>query len=192
MGYVGPLNDADLKRQGKLGYRPGEVVGKVGVEAGVETLLSGRNGWADVEVDARGEIVRTIATQPPVPGDSVYLSLDASLQRATAQSLAAGLVRDGKTAGASVVIDPRTGEVLALVSLPGYDTNLFTHGISQGDYSKLINNPYRPLLNRAIAGQDAPGSTFKMVTATAGLQEGKVNGATMLSCAPYLTVKGWI
>src|ERR1700674_5393506 len=192
LGYVGPLNDADLKRLGKLGYQPGEVVGKVGVEAGLETLLRGRNGWADVEVDARGEVVRTIAAQQPVPGDSVYLSLDASLQRATAQSLAAGLVRDSKTAGASVVIDPRTGEVLALVSLPGYDTNLFTHGISQVAYSSLINNPDRPLLNRAIAGQYAPGSTFKMVTATAGLQEGKITAATLLSCPPYLNVNGWI
>jgi penicillin-binding protein 2 len=192
VGYVGPLNDADLKRLGRLGYQPGEVVGKVGVEAGLETLLRGRNGWADVEVDARGEVVRTLGSQPPVAGDSVYLSLDASLQRATAQSLAAGLVRDGKTAGASVVIDPRTGEVLALVSLPGYDTNLFTHGISQADYSKLIDNPDRPLLNRAIAGQYAPGSTFKMVTATAGLQEGKITAATMLACPPYLNVNGWI
>ncbi len=122
----------------------------------------------------------------------MYLSLDASLQRATAQSLAAGLVRDGKTAGASVVVDPRTGEVLALVSLPGYDTNLFTHGISQAAYSRLIDNPDRPLLNRAIAGQYAPGSTFKMVTATAGLQEGKITAATLLSCPPYLNVNGWI
>jgi penicillin-binding protein 2 len=192
VGYVGPLNDADVKRLGRLGYQPGEVVGKVGVEAGLETLLRGKNGWADVEVDARGQVVRTLGSQPPVPGDSVYLSLDASLQRAAAQSLAAGLVRDGKTAGASVVIDPRTGEVLAMVSLPGYDTNLFTHGISQADYSRLIDNPDRPLLNRAIAGQYAPGSTFKMVTATAGLQEGKITAATMLSCPPYLNVNGWI
>ncbi len=192
VGYVGPLNEAELKRLARLGYQPGEVVGKVGVEAGLETLLRGRNGWADVEVDARGQVVRTLDSQPPVPGDSVYLSLDASLQRATAQSLAAGLVRDGKTAGASVVIDPRTGEVLALVSLPGYDTNLFTHGISQADYSKLIDNPDRPLMNRAIAGQYAPGSTFKMVTATAGLQEGKITAATLLSCPPYLNVNGWI
>jgi penicillin-binding protein 2 len=192
VGYVGPLNEADLKRLGRLGYQPGEVVGKVGVEAGLETLLRGRNGWADVEVDARGQVVRTLDSQPPVPGDSVYLSRDASLQRATAQSLAAGLVRDGKTAGASVVIDPRTGEVLALVSLPGYDTNLFTHGISQADYSKLIDNPDRPLMNRAIAGQYAPGSTFKMVTATAGLQEGKITAATLLACPPYLNVNGWI
>jgi penicillin-binding protein 2 len=192
LGYVGPLNETDLKRLAPLGYRPGEVVGKVGVEAGLETLLRGKNGWADVEVDARGAIVRTIATEPPVPGDSVYLTLDASLQRATAQSLAAGLVRDGKTAGASVVVDPRTGEVLALVSLPGYDTNLFTHGISQADYTRLLGNPDRPLLNRAIAGQYAPGSTFKMVTAIAALQEGKITAATMLSCPPYLNVNGWI
>jgi penicillin-binding protein 2 len=192
VGYVGPLNETDLKRLGRLGYQPGEVVGKVGVEAGLETMLRGRNGWADVEVDARGRVVRILDRQSPVPGDSVYLSLDASLQRAAAQSLAAGLVRDGKTAGASVVIDPRTGEVLALVSLPGYDTNLFTHGIRQADYNKLIDNPDRPLLNRAIAGQYAPGSTFKMVTATAGLREGKITASTLLSCPPYLNVNGWI
>lgn len=99
VGYVGPLNETDLKRLGRLGYQPGEVVGKVGVEAGLETLLRGTNGWADVEVDARGQVVRTLDSQAPVPGDSVYLSLDASLQRATAQSLAAGLVRDGKRPG---------------------------------------------------------------------------------------------
>ena len=192
VGYVGPLNDADLQKLRRLGYQPGEVVGKVGVEAGLDRLLRGRNGWADVEVDAWGRQVRTLDTRPPVPGDSVYLSLDASLQRATAQSLAAGLARDGKTAGASVVVDPRTGEVLALVSLPGYDTNLFTHGISQADYDRLIQNPDRPLLNRAIAGQYAPGSTFKMVTATAGLQEGKITPSTLLSCPSYINVNGWI
>jgi penicillin-binding protein 2 len=192
LGYVGPLNDAELKRLGPLGYQPGEVVGKVGVEAGLETLLRGKDGWADVEVDARGQVVRTLKSQAPIAGASVYLSLDAPLQRATAQALAEGLVRDHKTAGASVVIDPRTGEVLALVSLPGYDTNLFTHGISQAAYSRLINDPDRPLLNRAIAGQYAPGSTFKMVTATAALQEGKITANTLLSCPSYVNVNGWI
>ena len=192
VGYVGPLNEADLKRLRPLGYQPGEVVGKVGIEAGLETVLRGQNGWADVEVDARGQIVRTVGVQQPVPGHSVYLTLDADLQRATAQTLAAGLVRDHRTAGALVVLDPRTGEVLALVSLPGYDTNLFTHGISQTDYSGLLNNPDRPLLNRAIAGQYAPGSTFKMVTATAGLQEGKITASTLLSCPSYINVNGWI
>ena len=192
VGYVGPLNEADLKRLRPLGYQPGEVVGKVGIEAGLETVLRGQNGWADVEVDARGQIVRTVGQQPPVPGHSVYLSLDSDLQRATAQALAAGLVRDRKTAGASVVVDPRTGEVLALVSLPGYDTNLFTHGISKADFSRLLNDSDRPLLNRAIAGQYAPGSTFKMVTATAGLQEGKINANTLLGCPSYINLNGWI
>jgi penicillin-binding protein 2 len=192
VGYVGPLNEADLKRLRPLGYRPGEVVGKVGIEAGLETFLRGQNGWADVEMDARGQIVRTVGMQAPVPGHSVYLSLDADLQRATANTLFAGLVRDRKTAGASVVVDPRTGEVLSLVSIPGYDTNLFTHGISKADYSRLLNDSDRPLMNRAIAGQYAPGSTFKMVTATAGLQEGKINANTLLGCPPYINLNGWI
>jgi penicillin-binding protein 2 len=192
LGYVGPLNDADVQRLGPLGYQPDEVVGKVGAEAGFEAQLRGADGWADVEVDARGQVVRTLATKSSVPGHAVYLSLDAALQRATAQSLAAGLERDGKTAGASVVIDPRTGEVLAMVSLPGYDTNLFTRGISQADYAKLLADPNRPLLNRAIAGQYAPGSTFKMVTATAGLQEGKITPETLLGCPSYIDVGGWI
>ena len=192
VGYVGPLNEADLKRLRPLGYQPGEMLGKVGIEAGLETMLRGQDGWADIEVDARGQVVRTVAMQSPVPGHSVYLSLDADLQRATAQTLAAGLVRDHKTAGASVVLDPRTGEVLALVSLPGYDTNLFTHGMSKADFGRLLNDPDRPLLNRAIAGQYAPGSTFKMVTATAGLQEGKINANTLLGCPSYVNVNGWI
>jgi penicillin-binding protein 2 len=192
VGYVGPLNEADLKRLRPLGYQPGELVGKVGIEAGLESVLRGQNGWEDVEMDARGQIVRTVALQAPVPGHSVYLTLDADLQRATMQKLAEGLVRDHKTAGASVVVDPRTGEVLSLVSLPGYDTNLFTHGISTADFSRLLNDSDRPLLNRAIAGQYAPGSTFKMVTATAGLQEGKINANTLLECPPYINLNGWI
>jgi penicillin-binding protein 2 len=91
-----------------------------------------------------------------------------------------------------VVLDPRTGEVLAMVSIPGYDTNLFTHGISQADYTRLTTDPNHPLLNRAIAGQYAPGSTFKMVTATAGLQEGKITPDTLLACPSYLTYGGWV
>ena len=192
IGYVGPIDPSQVERLKRLGYQPDELVGKVGVEAGLESTLRGKDGWADVEVDARGQVKKVLATQPPIPGSFVYLTLDASLQRATAAALAAGLARDGKTAGASVVVDPRTGEVLAMVSLPGYDTNLFTHGISRADFNRLLNDTDRPLLNRAIAGQYAPGSTFKMVTATAGLQEGKITAQTLLSCPPYINVNGWI
>jgi penicillin-binding protein 2 len=192
VGYVGPIAASELKSLEAQGYQPDELVGKVGIEAGLESILRGTDGWVDEEVDARGTTEKVLAMREPVPGDAVYLTIDASLQRATAASLAAGLARDGKTAGASVVMDPRSGEVLAMVSLPGYDTNLFTHGISQADYSRLLNDPNRPLLNRAIAGQYAPGSTFKMVTATAGLQEGKITAQTLLSCPPYINVNGWI
>lgn len=192
VGYVGPIAAPELKRLEVEGYQPDEMVGKVGVEAGLETFLRGTDGWADEEVDARGHVEKVLAMQAPTPGDAVYLTLDASLQAATAASLAAGLARDGKTAGASVVLDPRTGEVLAMVSLPGYDTNLFTHGISQADYARLLDDPNKPLLNRAISGQYAPGSTFKMVTATAGLQEGKITAQTLLNCPPYVNVNGWI
>jgi len=192
VGYVGPIDSTELKMLRKLGYQPDEVVGKVGVEAGLERQLRGVDGWADVVVDARGRAVRTVATHSPAAGDSVYLTIDLQLQLATASAVEAGLVRDHKKAGASVVVDPRTGEVLALVSIPGYDTNLFTHGISRAGYDGLINDPQRPLLNRAIAGQYAPGSTFKMVTAVAGLQEGKITPATLLNCPSYLTYGGWV
>lgn len=192
LGYVGPIAPGELKLRRVEGYQPDEMVGKVGVEAGLEKYLRGADGWADEQVDARGQVERVLAMEPPVPGDAVYLSLDAPLQRAVVSSLAAGLVRDGKRAGASVVMDPTSGEVLAMVSLPGYDTNLFTHGISQADYSRLLDDPYKPLLNRAIAGQYAPGSTFKMVTATAALQEGKITAQTLLSCPPYINLNGWI
>jgi penicillin-binding protein 2 len=192
LGYVGPIDQGQIKQLRLRGYQPDELIGKVGVEAGLESRLRGVDGWADVVVDARGQVVRTLATQAPVAGDSVYLSIDLQLELATAAALAAGLQRDHKTAGASVLVDPRTGEVLAMVSIPGYDTNLFTHGISQADYAKLTSDPNLPLLNRAIAGQYAPGSTFKMVTATAGLQEGKITPQTLLACPSYLAYGGWV
>ena len=192
LGYVAPIAPAEMGRLRAQGYQPDELTGKVGVEAGLESLLRGRDGWEDVEVDAQGRVRKVLDLEAPAPGDAVYLTLDASLQEAAAAALAAGLTRDHKTAGASVVLDPNTGEVLAMVSLPGYDTNLFTHGITQADYQGLLDDPNRPLLNRAIAGQYAPGSTFKMVTATAGLQEGKITPQTLLSCPPYVNVNGWI
>jgi penicillin-binding protein 2 len=192
LGYVGPIDSTEARRLKAGGYQPDELVGKVGLEAGLEPTLRGVDGWEDVEVDARGQVVRTLAVKPPVPGRSVYVSIDLKLELSTAASLAAGLQRYGHTAGASVVIDPHSGEVLAMVSIPGYDTNLFTHGISTADYTKLTSDPDRPLLNRAIAGQYAPGSTFKMVTATAGLQEGKITPDTLLNCPSYLTYGGWV
>ncbi len=192
IGYVGQIDEVEIRTLKNRGYQPDELVGKVGIEAGLESRLRGVDGWADVVVDARGQVIRTLAMQAPTPGDSVYLTIDLNLELKTASALAAGLQRDHKTAGASVVMDPRTGEVLAMVSIPGYDTNLFTHGISTANYTRLTTDPNRPLLNRAIAGQYAPGSTFKMVTATAGLQEGQIRPNTLLACPSYLSYGGWV
>jgi penicillin-binding protein 2 len=191
IGYVGPIAPSQVKRLARSGYQPDELIGQVGVEAGMESRLRGVDGWADVVVDARGQVVGTLDAKAPVAGDSVYLSIDLQLDVATSNALVAGLKRDHKKAGAAVVLDPRTGEVLAMVSVPGYDPNLFTHGISQADYTRLLDDPTLPLLNRAIAGQYAPGSTFKMVTAAAGLQEGKITPQSLLNCPSYLTFGGW-
>src|SRR5207302_7810826 len=98
--------------------------------------LRGHDGWQDVETDANGQVVRVLREQPALPGRSIYLSIDAGLQRAAHDALAEGLQKANSKAGASVVTDPRTGEILAMVSVPGYDDNLFARGISQTDYQK--------------------------------------------------------
>ena len=126
-----------------------------------------------------------------MPGRSVYLSTDSGLQKAVHDALADGLQKANSKAGASVVTDPRTGEILAMVSIPGYDDNLFARGISQSDYQKLLADPGKPLYDRALAGEYPPGSTFKMITGSAGLQEGKITADTQLGCPANLTFGAW-
>lgn len=192
LGYVGRIDSREYERLEPLGYQQDESVGKVGVEAGMETVLRGTDGWADVETDPRGVVVHTLRVQDPIPGKSVYLTIDAQLQRGVAKVLADSLKKYEKSAGAAVVMDPNNGEVLAMVSLPGYDTNLFAGGISLSAYKGLTYDPNRPLLNRAVSGQYPPGSTFKMVTAVAGLQDGKITAQTMLNCPAYISYGGWV
>jgi penicillin-binding protein 2 len=191
LGYVGPIDAEEYKTLKPKGYLPDELVGKAGLEAGLEDLLRGSDGWQDVETDANGQVVRVLREQAAVPGRSVYLAIDAGLQKSVHDALVEGLKKANSKAGASVVTDPRTGEILALVSVPGYDDNLFARGISQADYSKLLNDPSKPLYDRAIAGEYPPGSTFKMITGTAGLQEGKINAGTQLSCPANLKFGAW-
>jgi penicillin-binding protein 2 len=191
LGYVGPIDTDEYKTLKSKGYLPDEVVGKAGLEAGLEDVLRGQDGWQDVLTDANGQVVKVLREQPAVPGRSVYLSIDAGLQKSVHDTLVAGLQKANSAAGASVVADPRTGEVMAMVSVPGYDDNLFARGISQADYSKLLNDPTKPLYDRAIAGEYAPGSTFKMITGSAGLQEGKITASTLLNCPANLRFGAW-
>jgi penicillin-binding protein 2 len=192
LGYTGPLDPREAAALKPQGYQPTEWLGRAGIEAGAEAQLRGQDGWADVETDARGVETRTLRSAPAASGNNVYLSIDAGFQRAVTGFLAEGVAKAKSRAGAAIVVDPRTGEVLAESSQPGYDSNLFSRGISEPDYRRLVDDPARPLFDRALAGTYPPGSTFKMVTAAAGLQEGKIQAGSQLACPNSLQYGGWV
>ncbi len=154
VGYVGRINTEELAKLDPANYRGSNYIGKTGIEKYYENQLHGKIGFEEVETDANGKVIRSLKKIPPVPGKNLYLTIDSKLQRVAQEAL-------GAESGAIVAIEPSTGNVLALVTNPSYDPNLFVAGISQKDYSTLLNSPERPLYNRAIRGQFAPGSTIK-------------------------------
>ncbi len=176
LGYTGLVGPGDLTAQNQDLYNTVDFIGKTGVEASYEKYLHGQNGENIIEVDATGKFLSALGQQNPVAGDKLVLNIDKGLQDRLYQDLAS--VKSPRAA--AVALDPRTGAVLALVSLPGFDDNLFAAGISSQDYQKLLNDPNLPLFNRAIAGQYPPGSTSKLMTATAGLQEGVITPDTVI------------
>ena len=175
LGYVGPQSPEEWEVLREEGYAFNESVGKVGVEARYEARLRGTPGRAVVEIDAFGELVATLERREPVAGRGLRLSIDAGLQRGVHQLLAETM-GEAQTA-AAVVMSPETGEVYALVSVPTYDNNIFSLADPGDDYRRLLDDPRRPLLHRALSPA-APGSTFKLVTAAAALQEGTITPAT--------------
>lgn len=164
-GYVGRIDEAELKSIDASNYSATTHIGKTGVEKTYEQALHGQVGYQQVEVDAYGRVIRVLERTPPVPGKDIYLTLDMGLQQVAYQAL-------GEFRGAVVAIDPNSGDVLALVSTPGFDPNLFVNGIEPRDYAKLSNRVDRPLFNRALQGQYPPGSTIKPFLALAGLASG--------------------
>ncbi|MEJ2345211.1 MAG: penicillin-binding protein 2 [Gammaproteobacteria bacterium] len=178
VGYVGRISEQDLQHLDATNYRGTSHVGKIGIEKYYEDILHGKVGYQQVETNAQGRIMRTLQKQPPVPGRNVYLSIDLRLQEAAEKAL-------GDYNGSIVAINPKTGEVLALVSKPGYDPNLFVNGISRKDYRALRNNPSQPLYNRALLGQYPPGSTIKPFIGLAGLHYGTTNGTQTIFCPGY-------
>ena len=165
VGYVGRIDPADLGELDAKRYAGTTHIGKTGIERYYESQLHGEVGHERVETNAEGRVLRVLERSPPRAGDNVYLSIDAGLQRATADAMAG-------VAGAAIAIDPGTGEILAFVSTPSYDANLFVNGISRTDYQTLLNAPGRPLFNRALQGGYEPGSTLKPFMALAGLELG--------------------
>lgn len=173
LGYVGEVSAKDLRNRDQ--YRPGDRSGKTGAEQTWESSLRGSSGAQQIEVDARGRRLRVLSEAGGQQGESLYLTIDKRLQAFAEQLL-------DKQEGSIIAIRPKTGEVLAMASAPGYDPNKFARGIGNTDWRALLENELRPLNNRALQGQYPPGSTFKIVTAAAALEENVIAPETKIFC----------
>lgn len=163
LGYVGRINDREIKTIDPENYRGTDFIGKIGLEKYYEETLLGKVGTEQVETDARGRVMRVLGKKDPVSGSNLTIHIDSQLQRVALDALK-------NERGALVAIDVKTGGILSMVSTPSYDPNLFTSGISQKQYDGLLNSPDRPLFNRALRGQYPPGSTVKPLFGLIGLQ----------------------
>lgn len=181
LGRVGEVTERQLQNREFLGLDPGDLVGQAGLELRYNRDLMGRDGQRRVIVNSRGVEVAEAGRDRPLEGPSLTLSLDADLQRTMDEAL------QGRS-GSAVALDPRTGEVLAMTSLPSYDPNEFSTGIDAASWGRLASDPRTPLMNRVIQGQYAPGSVFKIVMAAAALEEGVITPSTTFYCPGYLTL----
>lgn len=175
LGYLGEISQKEMDSGKFPGALGGDYIGKNGIEKRFELQLRGVRGGRQVEVDARGRLVRVLRTVEEKPGNNMYLTIDQKLQMAT-EALFVGSV------GAAVAMDPATGNILALVSSPSFDQNNFVAGLSHATWNALINNPERPMENKAIQGTYPPASTYKILTAMAGLEEGVIDEHTNFVC----------
>jgi len=187
VGYIGRINDRDIVRIEEWGesanYKGSDYIGKVGIELSYERELHGTTGVEEVEVDSGGRAVRTLSRVAPVSGNDLTLTLDIKLQEVAEAAF-------GTRRGALVALDPASGEVLAMVSKPGYDPNLFVDGIDSANWELLNESPDKPLLNRPLRGAYPPGSTIKPFLALAALTSGKRTPAQAISDPGYFQLPG--
>ncbi len=183
LGYVGRIDERDLQRIDQSDYSGTSHIGKVGIEKTYEELLHGDVGYRQVETNVEGRILRTLVRTPPTPGHSLFLTLDTELQRVAEEAL-------GDQSGAVIAMDPNNGEILAFVSRPGFDPNLFVNGINTATYKTLRENKARPLFNRALRGQYPPGSTLKPFVALGGLEQGITSAHSHTYCPGYYQLPG--
>ena len=187
IGYIGRINDADVKRLDAQGnttnYKGTDHIGKLGIEGAYEKELHGLTGSEQVEIDAGGRAIRSLARNEPISGNNLVVTLDLKLQK-----IAEDAFQDYR--GALIAIDPKTGDVLALVSKPGFDPNLFVDGIDPMNWDALNNSPDKPLNNRALRGQYPPGSTIKPFLALAALEYKKRTPEYAISDPGFFTLPG--
>ncbi len=189
IGYEGKIKKEELEEN--PGYLMTDSIGKKGLEKYYEKDLRGVPGKINVEVDSLGHVVRELGVVNPEAGSDLVLNIDSQLQKKIFDSLSGVLEKENLKAGAAVALDPRSGAVLAMVSIPSFDNNLFAKGISNNDYASLLNNESKPMFNRAISGEYAPGSTFKPVMASAALTEGVITPSTQIESKGGISVGSW-
>lgn len=175
LGYLGEITRGKLESDTSGDYKPGDMVGKQGIEKYLDKYLKGESGGEQVEVNVAGRELKVLGKVDPVPGYNVVLTIDSYLQNTAWDAL------EGK-AGSVIVMDPRNGSVLAMVSRPSFDPNLFNRGISAENWEKLLNNPLHPMRDKAISGQYPPGSTYKLIAAAAALEEGLITPESSFFC----------
>jgi penicillin-binding protein 2 len=178
IGYVGRINEAEMKSLPIAEYRGSTHVGKIGIESTYETELHGKTGYAEIETNVQARAINTVNSVPPVPGENLYLSLDIDLQKTAYDAL-------GDFNGAVVAIDVKTGGVLVFASRPGFDPNPFVIGIANDAYQALQSSENQPLYNRALRGLYPPGSTIKPFIALAGLEYNAINAEHKLFCPGF-------
>ncbi|HWQ61600.1 MAG TPA: penicillin-binding protein 2 [Negativicutes bacterium] len=180
-GYVSEISDAELEKRKADGYKTGDIVGKFGLETVYDKEIRGVAGGGQVEVDVNGRAVQVLGKKEAIPGNNLVLTIDYRIQKAAEEAidehlkyLQTKLGNVNAKSMAAVVMNPKTGEILAMVSRPAFNPNLFNGGISSKDWKTINDNPFHPMDNKAISGEYPPGSTFKIVTGTAALELGKV------------------
>jgi penicillin-binding protein 2 len=190
LGYVGRLNDDELKENHSKGYLASDIIGKSGLEKSYEGVLRGVYGKKKIEVNAIGKEQSVLATEPPKPGKNVILTIDLDAQKKLESLVKETANITKKRRISAIAIDPNNGEILAIVSNPTFDNNLFSGGINSDDYKRYISDEDRPLFNRTIGGQYPPGSTVKLVMSAAALQEQIVNRNTSVNSVGGIEVGG--
>jgi penicillin-binding protein 2 len=180
-GYVSEISDTELEKKKAEGYKPGDIVGKFGLEKVYDKEIRGVAGGGQVEVDVNGRAVQVLGKKEAIPGNNLVLTIDYRIQKAAEEAidehlkfLQTKLGNVNAKSMAAVVMNPKTGEILAMVSRPAFNPNLFNGGISSKDWKIINDNPFHPMDNKAISGEYPPGSTFKIITGTAALELGKV------------------
>jgi penicillin-binding protein 2 len=187
LGYTGAVSAEAYGALAEKGYLADDRIGQAGLELTYETELRGAYGTERVEKDGTGRTVRVIGIEtPPTAGSSLVLTIDTKEQKLAEKALKWGLSQAGLKRGAIVVLNPQTGEVLAMVSLPTYDANQFSRGITNAQFKALVDNPHKPLINHAIGDIQPPGSTYKLVTGLGGLADKVITTTSTLTSKPYV------